>query len=45
MTAEYSMVAVELAQLHISDDSDILCLLNLESHIGALAINRLMLHN
>lgn len=39
------MLAVDLAQLHISDDSDVLCLLNLESHIGALAINRLMLRS
>lgn len=39
------MLAVDLAQLHISDDSNVLCLLSLESHIGALAINRLIPHS
>lgn len=43
MTAECSMLAVDLAQLYIRDDAELSCLLNL-SHIGALAINRLMQH-
>lgn len=40
VTAECSRIAVDLVQLHISEDADVLCLLNVGSPIGALAINR-----